>query len=732
MMRIGLNRRYQGLRRLSIINPLVRALPAVHHGQLDSLKLGLMLMALAALAVVHMANALSPLSVTYTINFINYYTGSGVKSYVVYSVNLVNENASTVKVTVGFKLPPYSTIVYASSGYFMKGYDVYWNISINPFETVTLNVEFQNPLISGYIINFNYLINGSAGLSQVINGSSGIRLTLLVNASNILGLPLTYNAYLPLQNNVNFYYSPPPTGLVSIGTGDYVYWSGEIPMNGSIELNITFITTGSGNWSAINLGTLTLSSSIDLYYYLNYLSTVINQLNTTMLRLNNIPYIRPISGNATILLNDLYQLSYLLNTTASLYRQSAYYINSTRVIESLLLLQVYEVNYALRAEYGVLSRLNSTIPMISASLRQIMSNLTQLNNEIINLQYEVISDVVYAYGEIEQYNVTLMELIPILNTANETLAGFYQYLGYVQGNLTNLYDEVNSLNIDGKVKADILGRLSKLIDDVKAMREAVLKLEGYVSEAEMGVVAASRQLSEVAYQLNTRGTAIVVTLTNISNTLVKTNQSVYSLYIALNYLGNVLNSTTTTLNSTLGKLSEALSVPTSLYGNLTNIVNGLLLTSNQLQNASVRLMRIYFNVTGQYILFSTAINQSLQYQRASVLGELYRYEAYYGVARGLYNQYLSNLIINASPTPTVDIIVEQTSIVNLPIILNTKYISMVLSNITSINSSISGRDSNRVSSGLGLYASVAAALALAAGLILNKRKYITGNTAYGP
>jgi len=115
-----------------------------------------------------------------------------------------------------------------------------------------------------------------------------------------------------------------------------------------------------------------------------------------------------------------------------------------------------------------------------------------------------------------------------------------------------------------------------------------------------------------------------------------------------------------------------------------------------------------------------------------VLGELYRYEAYYGVARGMYNQYLSNLIINASPTPTVDIIVEQTSIVNLPIILNTKYISMVLSNITSISSSISGRDSNRVSSGLGLYASVAAALALAAGLILNKRKYITGNATYRP
>jgi len=147
----------------------------------------------------------------------------------------------------------------------------------------------------------------------------------------------------------------------------------------------------------------------------------------------------------------------------------------------------------------------------------------------------------------------------------------------------------------------------------------------------------------------------------------------------------------------------------------------------------MRLMNIYFNVTGQYILFSTAINQSLQYQRASVLGELYRYEAYYGVARGMYNQYLSNLIINASPTPTVDIIVEQTSIVNLPIILNTKYISMVLSNITSISpSTTSGRDSNRVSSGLGLYASVAAALALAAGLILNKRKYITGNATYRP
>jgi hypothetical protein len=722
MMCIGLSRKYRGLRRLPTASPPVKAL-----------KPGLVLVALVALVAVHTANASSPLSVTYTINFINYYTSSGVKSYVVYSVNLVNENASAVKVTVGFKLPPYSTIVYASNGYFMKGYDVYWNVSINPFETVTLNVEFQNPLISGYIINFNYLINGSAGLSQVINGSSGIRLTLLVNASNILGLPLTYNAYLPLQNNINFYYSPPPTGLVSIGTGDYVYWSGEIPMNGSIGLNITFITTGSGNWSAINLGTLTLSSSIDLYYYLSYLSTVINQLNATMLRLNNIPYIRPISGNATILLNDLYQLSYLLNTTAALYRQSAYYINSTRVIESLLLLQVYEVDYALRAEYGVLGKLNSTIPMVSTSLRQIMSNLTQLNNEIINLQYEVISDVVYAYGEIEQYNLTLMELIPILNTANGTLAGFYQYLGYVQGNLTNLYNEINSLDINGKVKADVLGKLSKLINDVEAMRETVLKLEGYVSEAEMGVVAASRQLSEVAYQLNTRGTAIVVTLTNISNTLVKTNQSVYSLYIALNYLGNVLNSTTTTLNSTLGKLNEALSVPTSLYGNLTGIINGLLLTSSQLQNASMRLMNIYFNVTGQYILFSTAINQSLQYQRASVLGELYRYEAYYGVARGMYNQYLSNLIINASPTPTVDIIVEQTSIVNLPIILNTKYISMVLSNITSISpSTTSGRDSNRVSSGLGLYASAAAALALAAGLILNKRKYITGNATYRP
>ena len=681
--------------------------------------------------ITHAAEANASLSVTYTINYINYYTSSGVKSYINYGVNLINENSSVINVIVGFRLPPYSSILYASSGYLMKGDEVYWNIAVNPFETISLNVEFQNPLVNNYIMNFKYLINGSTTPSQVINGSSGVKLIMLINASNILGLPLTYNAYTPLQNGINYYYSKPPTGIVSIGTGDYTYWSGELPNNGSIALNITFIVANSGNWSAIDLGSLILTSSIDLYYYMNYLKLTIGQLNNTLTEFNNIPYIRPISSNATILLNDLYRLSYLLNTTAALYRQSAYYMNSTRVIESLLLLQVYEVNYALRAEYGVLSKLNYTIPMVSYSLKQIMSNLTQLNNEIINLQYQVISDVVYAYGEIEQYNVTLMEIIPILNATNTTLTEYYQYLGYVQDNLTKLYNEVNSLSINGEVKSSILNELSKLIKDVEVMRATVLKLEGYVNGAEMGVLMASRQLSELAYQLNTRGTALVIALTNISNTLVKTNQSVYSLYIALNYLSNVLNSTTGTLNTTLGRLNLALAVPTSLYGNLTNITSGLIQTSSQLQNASARLMSMYFNLTGQYLLFSLAINQSIAYQRANIVNELNTYEAYYGVAKGTYNQYLSNLIINSSSPYVVDIVVEQTSEVNLPIVLNTRYISSVLSNITSIKAN-NGEGGATRGINRGAYGLLIITLALALGLILNKRKYVINNIINHP
>ncbi len=683
------------------------------------------LLTIVFIQVTHVAEATASLSITYTINYINYYTSNGVKTYINYGISLINENSSVINAVVGFRLPPYSSILYASSGYMVNGNEVYWDVTINPFETMSLNVEFQNPLVNNYVVGFRYLINGSTTPGQVINGSSGIKLIMLVNASNILGLPLTYNAYIPLQNGINYYYSTPPTGIVSIGTGDYTYWSGELPINGSVGLNVTFIIANSGNWSALNLGSLTFTSSIDLSYYLNYLKLTIGQLNNTLMEFSNISYIKPISGNATILLNDLYQLSYLLNTTAALYRQSAYYMNTTRVIESLLLLQVNEVDYALRAEYGVLSRLNYTIPMVSYSLKQIMSNLTQLNNEIINLQYQVISDVVYAYGEIEQYNVTLMEIIPILNATNTTLAGYYQYLGYVQDNLTKLYSEVNSLNINGEVKSSILNSLSRLIKDVEVMRATVLRLEGYVNGAEMGVLMASRQLSELAYQLNTRGTALVIALTNISNTLVKTNQSVYSLYIALNYLGNVLNSTTSTLNTTLGRLNAALAVPASLYGNLTNITSGLIQTSSQLQNASARLMRMYFNLTGQYLLFSLAINQSIAYQRANIVNELNTYEAYYGVAKGIYNQYLSNLIINSS-SYTVDVVVEQTNEVNLPIVLNTRYISSVLSNITIIKAKPdAGGSVNGISK--GAYGLLIIALALTLGLILNKRKYIANN-----
>ncbi|WP_428092498.1 hypothetical protein [Caldivirga sp.] len=727
-MPIELKRRYRGLKRLLRIRgikPLFTSYFTLIKARPWLITITLLTIVLAHMAYV--AEATGSLSVTYTINYVNYYTSSGVKSYINYGINLINENSSAINVVVGFRLPPYSSILYASSGYLMSGDEVYWDVKINPFETVSLNVEFQNPLVNGYVINFKYLINGSTTPSQVINGSPGVKLIMLINASNLLGLPLTYNAYIPLQNGINYYYSTPPTGLVSIGTGEYTYWSGELPRNGSIGLNVTFIIANSGNWSAINLGSLTFTSSIDLYYYLNYLKLTIGQLNNTLAEFSNIPYVRPISSNATILLNDLYQLSYLLNTTATLYRQSAYYMNSTRVIESLLLLQVYEVNYALKAEYGVLSKLNYTIPMVSYSLKQIMSNLTQLNNEIINLQYEVISDVVYAYGEIKQYNVTLMELIPILNATNTTLAGYYQYLGYVQGNLTKLYNEVNSLNINSEVKASILGELGKLIKDVDAMRATVLRLEGYVSGAEMGVLMASRQLSELAYQLNTRGTAIVIALTNISNTLVRTNQSVYSLYIALNYLGNVLNSTTSTLNTTLSRLNMALAVPTSLYGNLTNITNGLIQTSSQLQNASAKLMSMYFNLTGQYLLFSLAINQSIEYQKVNLINELDTYETYYEVAKSTYNQYLSNLIINSSSSYTVDIVVEQTSEVNLPIILNIKYISSVLSNITSINTDAGGGGGSIRGISRGAYGLLIVVLALTLGLILNKRKYIINN-----
>ncbi|ABW01149.1 hypothetical protein Cmaq_0301 [Caldivirga maquilingensis IC-167] len=681
--------------------------------------------------VTHVVEADASLSVTYTVNYINYYTSSGVKSYINYGVNLINENSTALNVIVGFRLPPYSSILYASSGYVLKGDEIYWNITINSFETMSLNVEFQNPLVNNYIMNFKYLINDSTTPSQVINGSSGVKLIMLVNASNALGLPLTYNAYIPLQNGINYYYSTPPTGVAGIGTGNYMYWSGELPNNGSVDLNVTFIVANSGNWSAIDLGSLIFTSSIDLYYYLNYLKLTIGQLNNTLTEFNNIPYVRPISSNATILLNDLYQLSYLLNTTAALYRQSAYYMNSTRVIESLLLLQVYEVDYALRAEYGVLSKLNSTIPMVSYSLKQIMSNLTQLNNEIINLQYQVISDVVYAYGEIEQYNVTLMEIIPILNATNTTLAEYYQYLGYVQDNLTKLYNDVNSLNINGGVKSSILGELSRLIKDVEVMRATVLRLEGYVNGAEMGVLTASRQLSELAYQLNTRGTALVIALTNISNTLVKTNQSVYSLYIALNYLSNTLNSTTSTLNVTLGRLNLALAVPTSLYGNLTNITSGLIQTSSQLQNASARLMSMYFNLTGQYLLFSLAINQSIEYQRANLVNELNTYEAYYGIAKGTYDQYLSSLIINSSSPYVVDIVVEQTSEVNLPIVLNMRYISSVLSNITIINTD-NGKGGSMRGISKGTYGLLIIVLALTLGLILNKRKYVINNIINHP
>ena len=675
---------------------------------------------LLILALAMVARADGSLSITFTVNTIDQYLGGSWQQYVVYSASISNPQPKEVQLTIGFRIPPYSKILYATNGSYVNGSLVYWRLSLNPYEVAMVEVEFQPQLaMPEGLISFSLLLNGTHEIPQSVNSSIGGRITVSLTMNNTLGLPLTYSVYIPLQNNVNYAYSSEPSGIINIGAGQYAYWSGGIGPNETFKVSIVETFSGS-RWVALDLGTLTFSASIDLNYYMAILNETMLSLNNTLARLSAFSRsFNSVGGNATRLLEGIQELAYALNTTALLYGEAAGYVNSTSIIERLIGLQVSEVFYALMAEYRVLKYLNATVPLVRSSLLNVMGNLTNMNYELIRLQENLTQNMIYTYGVVNRYEAIINGLKAPLSAASGLLGSIESGLSTAYSNLTGLYNYVEGLNLNSTIKARLLDAIASLMGYVKAAQYSVSLMQSYVNYALMSLNTAEAQLNAASSEISSRGAGLVALLTNISNSIVKTNQSIYSLYVALGLVGSVLRNSTNTLNNTLYRLNESLGLSGPVYGNVSSESIGLAKFSQYLSNMSRLLMSLYVNMTGQYLLLNMSLSQALMGQEAQVLAEVSRYRAYYAIANGLYGQYLGLLVVNSTEPYTVNIVVGQVVSVKMPVVINVNYIYEVLGNLTSTTSG----PSHKGSVGLGLaYLALIALAALSLTLYVVKHR----------
>lgn len=407
----------------------------------------LLVMIIVILAISSIAHANEAVRGYFVVNYVTYLNpgGQATNYYIEYSLTLYNNEPYPIPLTISIELPQYSSVLYTSPTANVTSNEVTWVVNLQPYSEETLEVRFKPiytvlPIAS---LDYQVLVNGTLVNTTIINSGVGTKINLLTNITNLLPFPTITTISLTRQSGLYYEYNTTPTITQNILGYEVDYWLFSTSNNTSFGLGM--VVEDLGPWHSIRVNPVGVQVSIDLNQSINSLRGAIDELNTTINQLNALSNsVTNASSTANNYTAQFLQLIALLNQTSNVLGASAYLINSTLLVESLLQAQLIELKIALTAGDQVLGTEANVISQLRSSLNPIVSNEQSYINALNTLKNDL--------SQIEKFtnNSTLdAEINNTINAINQvenliiTLNQVYNNLGEIQSEISSTQAQVN-------------------------------------------------------------------------------------------------------------------------------------------------------------------------------------------------------------------------------------------------------------------------------------------------
>jgi len=407
----------------------------------------LLVMIIVILAISSIAHANEAVRGYFVVNYVTYLNPSGQATnyYIEYSLTLYNNGPYPIPLTISIELPQYSSVIYTSPTANVTSNEVTWVVNLQPYSEETLEVRFKPiytvlPIAS---LDYQVLVNGTPVNTTIINSGVGTKINLLTNITNLLPFPTMTTISLTRQSGLYYEYNITPTITQNILGYEVDYWLFSTSNNTSFGLGM--VVEDLGPWHSIRVNPVGVQVSIDLNQSINSLRGAIDELNATINQLSALSSsVINASSTANNYTAQFLQLIALLNQTSNVLGASAYLINSTLLVESLLQAQLIELKIALTAGGQVLGTEANVISQLRSSLNPIVGNEQSYINALNTLKNDL--------SQIEKFtnNSTLdAEINNTINAINQVenliimLNQVYNNLGEVQSEISSTQAQVN-------------------------------------------------------------------------------------------------------------------------------------------------------------------------------------------------------------------------------------------------------------------------------------------------
>jgi len=407
----------------------------------------LLVMIIVILAISSIAHANEAVRGYFVVNYVTYLNPSGQATnyYIEYSLTLYNNEPYPIPLTISIELPQYSSVIYTSPTANVTSNEVTWVVNLQPYSEETLEVRFKPiytvlPIAS---LDYQVLVNGTPVNTTIINSGVGTKINLLTNITNLLPFPTMTTISLTRQSGLYYEYNITPTITQNILGYEVDYWLFSTSNNTSFGLGM--VVEDLGPWHSIRVNPVGVQVSIDLNQSINSLRGAIDELNATINQLSALSSsVINASSTANNYTAQFLQLIALLNQTSNVLGASAYLINSTLLVESLLQAQLIELKIALTAGGQVLGTEANVISQLRSSLNPIVGNEQSYINALNTLKNDL--------SQIEKFtnNSTLdAEINNTINAINQVenliimLNQVYNNLGEVQSEISSTQAQVN-------------------------------------------------------------------------------------------------------------------------------------------------------------------------------------------------------------------------------------------------------------------------------------------------
>jgi prefoldin subunit 5 len=404
-------------------------------------------MIIVILAISSIAHANEAVRGYFVVNYVTYLNPSGQATnyYIEYSLTLYNNEPYPIPLTISIELPQYSSVIYTSPTANVTSNEVTWIVNLQPYSEETLEVRFKPiytvlPIAS---LDYQVLVNGTPVNTTIINGGVGTRINLLTNITNLLPFPTMTTISLTRQSGLYYEYNITPTITQNVLGYEVDYWLFSTSNNTSFGLGM--VVEDLGPWHSIRVNPMGVQVSIDLNQSINSLRGAIDELNATINQLSALSSsVINASSTANNYTAQFLQLIALLNQTSNVLGASAYLINSTLLVESLLQAQLIELKIALTAGGQVLGTEANVISQLRSSLNPIVGNEQSYINALNTLKNDL--------SQIEKFtnNSTLdAEINNTINAINQVenliimLNQVYNNLGEIQSEISSTQAQVN-------------------------------------------------------------------------------------------------------------------------------------------------------------------------------------------------------------------------------------------------------------------------------------------------